>query len=61
MSQNTTVEAEVSRLTKESSLQGLGPNASSKDDIKKRAAITKVIILSSYIFFTYRKENTKKK
>lgn len=40
LSQSTTVEAEVSRLTKESSLQGVG---SSKDDVKKKAATTKVV------------------
>ncbi|KAK7497177.1 hypothetical protein BaRGS_00011471 [Batillaria attramentaria] len=43
LSQSTTVEAEVSRLTKDSSLQGLGSSHSPKDDVKKKAAATKVV------------------
>ncbi|KAL8599173.1 hypothetical protein ACOMHN_007889 [Nucella lapillus] len=44
LSQSTTVEAEVSRLTKESSLQALGTHSSAiKDDQKKKAAATKVV------------------
>jgi hypothetical protein len=37
------VEAEVARLTKESSLQGLGAQHS-KDDMKRKATTTKVSI-----------------
>ncbi|XP_076466365.1 gamma-tubulin complex component 2-like isoform X2 [Babylonia areolata] len=44
LSQSTTVEAEVSRLTKENSLQALGnQHPSTKDDMKKKAAATKVV------------------
>ena len=42
LNQSTTVEAEVSRLTKESSMQGLGVQPLTKEDLKKKAAATKV-------------------
>ena len=42
LNQSTTVEAEVSRLTKESSMQGLGVQHPTKEDLKKKAAATKV-------------------
>ena len=42
LNQSTTVEAEVSRLTKESSMQGLGVQTPTKEDLKKKAAATKV-------------------
>ena len=43
LSQSTTVEAEVSRLTKENSLQALGTQPVTKEDLKKKAAATKVL------------------
>ncbi|XP_070191427.1 gamma-tubulin complex component 2-like isoform X2 [Littorina saxatilis] len=43
LNQSTTVEAEVSRLTKENSLQALGNKPTTKEDIKKKAAATKVV------------------
>ena len=52
LSQSTTVEAEVSRLTKESSMQGLGAQPVTKEDLRKKAAATKVYMyLSPALFF----------